>query len=426
MSLSLKRNTIWNLIGTGLPLLMGVFTIPYLVRHLGVEAFGILTLVWTLIGYFSLFDFGLGRALTQQVASSLAHQDHRSIPAIVKSGLLFTFVTGLIGGLVLAVAAHPLAYTILKVAKTLQHDTTICLLLAAFGIPFTTLTAGVRGVLEAYEDFKSINMLRIVLGVANFGLPAVAVFCGYTSLAAIVATLIAARAVVLLLHFQLLPSRLGRHGLSGAISFARIKALLSFGAWMTVSNIISPLMVTADRFIIAAILGTGMVAYYTVPFEMLIRLLILPGALTAALFPRLTALIRVDKTMAASLYKKSLKAIAMVMLPCCLAVAALSHWGLFIWLGAEFAEKGWMIVLTLSIGLFFNAIAHAPFAAIQAAGNPKKTAQFHLMEFVIYVPFLFVALHLFGLLGAAIAWTIRVLMDAMLLLFYVRKNIGLV
>jgi O-antigen/teichoic acid export membrane protein len=426
MSLSLKRNTIWNLIGTGLPLVMGVFTIPYLVRHLGVEAFGILTLVWTLIGYFSLFDFGLGRALTQQVASSLAHRDQASISAIVKSGFLFTLMTGLVGGLVLAAVAHPLAYTILKVAETLQHDTTICLLLAAFGIPLTTLTTGVRGVLEAYEDFKSINVLRIVLGVANFGLPALSIFLGYTSLAAIVATLIAARVVVLLLHFQLLPSKLGNHGLTGQISFARIKTLLSFGAWMTVSNIISPLMVTADRFIVAAILGAGMVAYYTVPFEMLIRLLILPGALTAALFPRLTALIRVDKAMATILYKKSLKMIGMVMLPCCLVVAALSYWGLFVWLGVEFAEKGWMIVVILSIGIFFNAIAHVPFAAVQAAGNSKKTAQFHLIEFVIYLPLLFVTLHLFGLLGAAIAWTMRVSIDAVLLLFYARKNIGLV
>lgn len=426
MSLSLKRNTLWNLIGTGLPLVVGMFTIPYLIRHLGVEAFGIVTLVWALIGYCSLFDFGLGRALTQQIASSLAHRDTQSINVIVKSGLMFTLVTGVVGGLVLAAVAHPLAYTVLKVAQALQHETTICLLLVALGIPLTTLTAGARGVLEAYEDFKVINILRIVLGVASFGLPALSVFFGYPSLVAIVATLIAARALVLWLHFQLLPSKLENHGLVVQVSWVRIKSLLSFGAWMTVSNIISPLMVTADRFIIAAILGANVVAYYTVPFEILFRLLILPAALTVALFPRLATLIHVDKAMAANLYKKSLKVIAMVMLPCCLLAAALSYWGLLIWVGADFAEKGWKIVAILSVGIFFNAIAHAPFAAVQAAGNAKKTAQFHLIELAIYLPLLFVALHLFGLPGAALAWTIRVLIDAMLLLLYVRKNIGLV
>jgi O-antigen/teichoic acid export membrane protein len=61
--MSLKRNTIWNLAGTGLPLLLGAITIPYLIARVGVEAFGVLTLVWALIGYFSLFDFGLGAHL---------------------------------------------------------------------------------------------------------------------------------------------------------------------------------------------------------------------------------------------------------------------------------------------------------------------------------------------------------------------------
>jgi hypothetical protein len=55
--MSLKRNIVWNLAGTGLPLLVGALTIPYLPRTTGVEAFGVLTLVWALIGYFSLFDF---------------------------------------------------------------------------------------------------------------------------------------------------------------------------------------------------------------------------------------------------------------------------------------------------------------------------------------------------------------------------------
>jgi O-antigen/teichoic acid export membrane protein len=423
--MSLKRNTVWNLIGTGLPLIMGAFTIPYLIRHLGLEAFGILTLVWALIGYFSLFDFGFGRALTQQVASSLANKDTQSIPAIVKSGILFTAITGIAGGLLLAVAAHPLGYVVLKVAQPLQHDTANCLLLAALGIPLTTITTGLRGVLEAYEDFKIVNILRIVLGAANFGLPALSVFMGYSSLASVVLTLIAARAIVLILHFMLLHSKLGEHWLSGQMSIGRVKTLFSFGAWMTVSNIISPLMVTADRFIIAAVLGANMVAYYTVSFEVLIRLLILPAALTGALFPRLAALLGADLQMAASLYKKSLQVMVMVMLPCCVAAAALAYWGLFWWLGQAFAEKGWLIAVILSMGIFFNAIAHVPFVAIQAAGNAKKTAQLHLIEVVIYFPILFFLLHTLGLPGVAIAWTIRVLIDAIFLLAYARKNLNL-
>ena len=92
--MSLKRNTIWNLIGTGLPFLLGAVTIPYLVKHLGIEGFGILTLVWALIGYFSLFDFGLGRALTQQVSTCIASNDRSKLPHLVKSGLVILRLGG--------------------------------------------------------------------------------------------------------------------------------------------------------------------------------------------------------------------------------------------------------------------------------------------------------------------------------------------
>ena len=67
----LARNTIWNLIGQGAPLLVAIFAIPLLIRALGTPRFGILTLAEMVVGYYSLFDLGLGRALTKLVAEKL-------------------------------------------------------------------------------------------------------------------------------------------------------------------------------------------------------------------------------------------------------------------------------------------------------------------------------------------------------------------
>src|SRR5258705_13553401 len=68
----LARNAVWNLLGNGTPMIVAVVCIPILIRGLGKERFGVLTLVWAVIGYASLFDLGLGRALTQLVARKLA------------------------------------------------------------------------------------------------------------------------------------------------------------------------------------------------------------------------------------------------------------------------------------------------------------------------------------------------------------------
>lgn len=421
--MSLSKNTVWNLVGTGAPFLMGLVTIPYLIKGIGVEAFGILTLVWALIGYFSLFDFGLGRALTQQVATSLHSNNNSQIPRLVKSGLVFTAYTGLVGGILLAVLSNPLGYHWLKVSPDLQSDTAICLLVAAFGIPLTTITTGLRGVIEAFEDFKGVNLLRVFLGIANFGLPALSLMLVGKSLTLMVALLILARFIILVAHIFLMNKKLPAKWYKDKASRDDIKSLLTFGAWMTVSNIISPLMVTADRFVIASILGAGFVAYYTVPFEVLIRVLILPAALTSALFPRLASLLTSDTSSALTLYQRCIKIVFAVLLPICLCIALGSYWGLKLWLGSDFADHSWVIVCVLSLGILLNGVAFVPFSAIQATGNAKLTALLHMIELIIYVPLLLLALSQFGLLGAAVVWVIRVGLDLFFLSFFVKKSV---
>lgn len=409
--MSVLRNTLWNLGGAGFPLLVGAVTIPYLISRIGVEAFGVLTLIWALIGYFSLFDFGLGRALTQQIATARAAGQEEQVPGLAKAGLVFTALTGCAGGLLLAVLASPLASQWLKVSVELQHDTLVSFLVAALGIPLTTVTTGLRGVLEAYEDFRGVNLLRMGLGVANFALPALSVILISNSLVWMVVGLVIARLLVLLAHLGLVHGRLAAGWLVTKIDRNYVRRLFSFGAWMTVSNIVSPLMVTADRFVISALLGAGVVAYYTVPFEALIRVLIIPGALTSAMFPRLAAVLTTDRGVARKLYRDCWLVLLAVLLPICLVIFFGAKWGLAVWLGADFAQHAWVVVCIMAIGLLFNGLAHIPFAAVQAAGNAKATAILHMAELVLYLPMLIVLLNLYGIQGAAVAWSVRVVLD---------------
>src|SRR5690349_12991599 len=96
----LARNTVWNLLGSGAPMIVAVFCIPILIRGLGTDRFGVLTLAWALIGYASLFDLGLGRALTQLVARKLGAGEEREIPSLVWTSLLLMLVLGTVGAAV--------------------------------------------------------------------------------------------------------------------------------------------------------------------------------------------------------------------------------------------------------------------------------------------------------------------------------------
>ena len=426
--MSLKKNTVWSLIGSVAPMLLGLVTIPYLIKQIHVEAFGILTLVWSLIGYFSVFDFGIGRALTHQVSSCVSKNLEQDLPSIIKTGLLFMLTTGLFGGGILALVSHELGTHWLNVSASLEADTIRCLLIAAIGIPLTTITSGLKGILEGYEDFKSASILRIVLGITNFGLPALTVMFLDKSLELMVLSLVVARFIVMVAHIMVINRRLEVNSLLQA-SLAdkkNIKSLVSFGAWMTLSNIISPLMVTADRFIISYMLGAGLVAFYTVPFDFIVRLLIIPAALTGVLFPRFTYLFQNDIGQIKLLYKKSFVLIFSVMGFISLGLAIGSNFGLTIWLGKSFAEQSWVIASILATGLLFNSLAQIPHAAIQASGDVKITSLIHLCEFIFYIPLLYGALYFYGLVGAAIVWVVRVFADLIVLSVFAKKKIRIV
>jgi O-antigen/teichoic acid export membrane protein len=405
--LSLKKNTLWNLFGSIAPVAIGALTVPYLIKNIGLEAFGILTLVWAMIGYFSLFDFGLGRVLTLQIAAFRGSGAHDQLPSLIKTGLLITIVTGIIGGALLAMLSGQLGRVWLNVSQAMQPIAVQSLIIAAIGIPLATLTAGLRGVLEADERFGVINQHKLILGFANFGLPALSVYIFGPRLDLIVLSLVIARLVVLFAHFSLVnrvhTTCLRARILNRTDAFRLVKS----GSFMTVSNIVSPLMVVSDRFFISNVLGAGMVAFYTVPFEVLFRMLMLPAAFTTSLFPRLAALNAADDLECSRLYKKGVYLVGSIMLPVCFIAACGSYWFLKFWISVEFAEKSWLIASTLSLGVFFNSVAQVPFAALHAAGRVRATAILHSVEFIIYIPLMFVALRLFGVVGAACMWTIR-------------------
>jgi len=67
----IARNTVWNFSGIVAPLLVAVFTVPLLIVGMGKERFGLLSIIWMGVGYLSLFDMGLGRALTRLIAERL-------------------------------------------------------------------------------------------------------------------------------------------------------------------------------------------------------------------------------------------------------------------------------------------------------------------------------------------------------------------
>lgn len=425
--MSLKRNTIWNIVGTGLPLLAGVAFIPFTLARLGSEAFGVVTLIWALIGYFGLFDMGVGRALTFEISKLRAEGRENSVGETLKAGLLVTIVTGIIGAVIMLLIAPQLSHSWLKISPKWQSDTQLAFQIAALGVIPTTVTSGLRGALEGFERFAASNIIRLFFGLSMFALPALSVMLHGNSLWCIALYLVGARVVVVVL--SLIQLRLHLRGTTNSSSVKdHIKPLFMYGIWVTVSGIVGPMMIYGDRFFVGAAVGADQLPFYSIPQEGLQRLLIIPSALCGALLPRL---ISIKGDALVSVYKLNYRRIAVVMLIACVSAEALAHPILSWWLSPGFAQNAMPIVVILGVGIWLNSIAQIPYTLIHALGQPKLTAMFHLFELVFYFITLYWLATNFGLIGAAIAWLLRVLLDLVLvqtaanLLLKKDKNSGL-
>lgn len=395
-------------------MLVGIAAIPYIYGHIGIERIGILTIIWALIGYFSIFDFGLGRAITQRIASLAPHQTGRKKKTIATTGFSLTLLIGMVGGLAGFAAIELVGVNWVNSTPHLDPEIRASFLLACLAIPATTATAGLRGILEGEQRFKAINLLKLMLGLSNFLGPMASIALFGPRLDYTVGSLVVTRYIILVAHY--LSARHAIGNAADSLSRDESRQLFQFGGWMTLSNVISPLMVVADRFLIASVLGAAEVAYYTIPAEFMIRLLVLPAAITTTLFPVFSKdLSEKNHSKSFTLYKKSMKIIVLMMGAVTASIFIGAGAGIGLWLGPEFAEKSSAVASVLAVGILFNSMAQIPHAYIQASGDARSTALIHVFESALYIPALFLLMQWHGILGAALAWMLRALLDLVLL-----------
>ena len=416
----LARNMIWNLIGGGAPMLVAIVCIPILIKGLGKDRFGILALAWVIIGYAGFFDLGVGRALTQFVARKLGAGEDHEVPSLVWTSLFLMLLLGIVGAVVVVLISPWLVHRALHIPAALQQETLYSFYLLGLSLPIVITTAGLRGFLEAHQRFGLINALRIPLNAFVFAGPLLVLSFSH-SLLPVVAVLVGGRVVGWVAHLALclrvMPSL--RH----RITWHRpsVGPLLSFGGWLTVTNIISPVMVTLDRFLISAMLSVTAVAYYATPFEAVTRLLLIPGAVVGVMFPAFSASFAQDRSRTAFLYGRSVKYVVLALFPIVLLILVFAENGLKLWLGPDFAQHSTRVLQWLTVGVFVNGLALIPFSLLQGVGRPDLTAKLHLAELPAYLLILWWLIHVDGIEGAAMAWTARVFVDAVVLFGMARR-----
>lgn len=404
--MSMFKNTIVNVAGSVIPLVIAILTVPQYLHLIGEERYGVLAVIWLLLGYFGIFDFGLGKATARRM--SQIDSDHKR-SELFSTVLFLTLFLGVIGGMVLLIFSEWILAHLFSLRDESKNEALRSILWLPLALILLLLNSAFVGALQARERYVAINAASVLGDSLAQLLPLLVAWLGYVSIDILLPSVLGARLITsILLLIQCRKHVPIANKLK--IDFSHLRPLLGYGGWASALTMIGPLMTVLDRMVIGTLAGAKGVTLFTIPFNLVTKLLILPNSYGMVLFPRLAALSR-DESKA--LADNAGRSVIAFMTPMTILAIGVTHPFMILWLGRDFADRCTGIGELILLGVWMNA-AVMPYSYYLYAEARLKTKilVISLLEVPLYFFFLWVGVKYFGVLGAAAAWSLRVAIDA--------------
>ena len=406
---SIGVNTFYQIASQLVPAVAAIAAIPFLLRQLGYDVFGVVTIFSTALAYFAMLDLGLGRAATRFISQSLEADKPDEVRRYFWGSIILLSVTGAIvmAGSLLSV---PSAVGFLKLSKPYLRPAKESFYIICLTIPVVTLTATLRGFLEASGRFRFIGIVTGCGGVATYVLPLFAVTMG-GGLVAIAVVFAGIRVTVCAILALGCLSIARRPSLRPIFDTTAVRRMLSFGGWLSVSNIIGTATIYCDRFLLGMWVGMAAVTSYGIPLDLISRMQLLITSFCTVLFPLMSRLNGSRSGQFQTLYRGAVAVGLSLMTPIAATAVMVAPALMKLWLGQRVTSDAIFAAQVFLAGGVAQSIASITWTALHARGRSDLTAWVHLVEFPLYCGAFYLAATHFGARGAALAWLGRGIAD---------------
>lgn len=417
---SLSRNVFVNLVGAALPLVVSFVTVPLYIHAIGAARYGVVSLTWIALTYLSVLNFGVSRAAANALGR-LGHASSRERSPVLVTALYLNLLFGLAASAVLYGVGGALLWRWFPLSGELAQEAVAAFPWMVPMLPIGLMTSVAVAALDSRERFLLSNTLSSCGLILSQVLPLVCVTIFGPSLLVIIPALMFVRLGVVLAMLTAVfwvewPIR------SFMLDFVWARKMFGFGAWVSVSSVVSPILDGFDQLVIGRMLGAAAVAHYAVPFSLAIRSQVLVHSLSRTLFPRLSR-----ETVEDGRHLTGRAVLTLIYFFGAICGPAILVIGPFLdlWVGHEFAQASTLVAQILLFGTWMNGVSFLPYHQLQAQARPKVTAFVHLMEAPPFLLCLWLLIQHAGLPGAALAWTLRAGADCLAMLWFARSLHGM-
>ena len=420
MTTRVVKGSLWTLTGQVLPLAVSLVAMPFVIRLLGTDGYGVLILIGLIPGYFGFADFGMVIASTKFGSEAYAASEPNREGRVVRTAAVIAFLTSL----PIAVAITTLSgwiVTIFNFPEGLKSEGALALKFAAVTFVINFLN-GIFNTPQLARLRMDLNTL-VASGFRIIGIIAtpVVIYLGGGILGAVIVLMIAS--LLTLVGHVYISGRLLPQLFDISLDAKVIRPLIKFASAVAISAVAGVLLINLEKAVLAKTVSVNALAYYSVAFTLATMTTMFSSSMTQSLIPAFSQLLEPEfADRLNNLFTRALRMNFLMILPLLTVLIALARPTFTIWAGEDFGENSTGTFYILAGGVFLNLMAHIPYSLLMATGRSEVFAKVHWMELFPYLAILAVRTINYGAAGAATAWSLRISADAVIISWLLRRS----
>lgn len=408
--LSVIRNTSLNYLGQAYALLVGILILPFYLKHLGAEAYGLIGFFAVLQAWLQLLDAGMSPALVRQVAHYRGQGDLSAAPGpagrLLRSFELLLLPITLATCVAIYLSSGWIAETWLQTRElstgTIMQCISLMGLMVGLRLYATLYKSGLQGV-ELHGWLNATNVLIATLRyfgglflVAYVSQDPLDFFLFQTAVALVETLAFASKAYV-----QLASPRL----LTG-IDWRVVKPVLPFAGGMFFTSLLWIVLTQLDKVLLSKVLLLKEYGYFSLVALITTGIMTLTNPLVQTLLPRMTMLVAEGRIAEMErLYLNATRFVCSVLFPMAAVIAWHGQALIFAWTGdAAAAQWSERMLFWYVPGSALMAVGAFQFYLQYAYGQLRLHIWYSVVSTAVSVPIVIYTALAHGAYGAALAW----------------------
>lgn len=403
--MTLGRNLLAGLANSVWSALIGLTAVPFYLKYLGIEAYGLIGFFVTTQAVLSLLDMGMAPTINREVARCSAVGNLKEAGKLLHTlAVVYWCMAGAIALVILALAPLIAGYWLQSKQlspDTISHAMLLMGLVVACRWPIGLYQGALIGA-QRMTVSSAINMVMVTIG--SLGAVMVLAFVSPTIEAFFIWQ--ASVGLVYAVAMRFATWRIIGKTEQNRFDTEKLKSVWRFTAGMSGIGLTALIFTQMDKVILSKMLGLEEFGHYMLATVVVSGLYVLITPVFNVVYPRFSALVAAgDTEKLIDLYRMGTRLLVSAIFPIAMVLVLLGYELVLVWTGnPAIASRVAPVIALLAIGSGLHGAMYFPYALQLAYGMTRLPLTINIILMMAFLPLVIYFALIFGALGGALAW----------------------